>query len=80
MGVFVLGIGGFSEVEGNFLQKNQNENLQLELLNLQGQVLQQFDFKGKSLEVDLADYPIGVYLVRVFDGYHTVSKKILHQN
>lgn len=54
----------------------QNKELQLQLLNTQGQVLYQTNF-SQTLEMDLSSYPIGVYLLKVTDGFNRYTKKLL---
>jgi len=60
-----------------------SDNVSLEILDLRGQVIHRREgikwSKGFSNQVDLSNYPDGVYLLRLFDGQIWRSTKLLKQ-
>lgn len=53
----------------------QNKELQLQVLDMQGKLLYQTSFPQK-LDLDLSSYPIGVYLLKVSDGFNSHTEKL----
>jgi hypothetical protein len=61
-------------------QVTSNEIKQLDVIGMDGQIVAQIEFISYPVEVDLSNFPIGVYVVRVFDrtnGTFKVSKLLL---
>ncbi|MEZ4888434.1 MAG: T9SS type A sorting domain-containing protein [Chitinophagales bacterium] len=56
--------------------ENQSNELQLQLINTQGQILVETHFTQK-MEIDVSRYPIGVYLLKVSDGFNSYTEKLL---
>ena len=66
-----------------FIQPNKEleKNTEFDIINMQGQVvLSSLLLKGESnLELNISDFPTGVYYLRLFVDNQVVTKKILKQ-
>lgn len=60
----------------------ETTSVQLEIISVTGQVLQSFESRkslDQNYEVDLSDYPSGVYLARFVIGKEVVTTKIIRE-
>ncbi len=51
----------------------------MEILNVEGQVVKRFNFEGRMMEMELADIPTGVYIIRAKSGKEVITKTFIKQ-
>lgn len=61
------------------IEKNIDENTTLEVYNLSGQLILQKSFVGNTTQVNLTNYPKGIYLVKIIADNKVTVEKIVYQ-
>ncbi|WP_298511000.1 T9SS type A sorting domain-containing protein [uncultured Kordia sp.] len=57
--------------------ENFDGQYQVEIINFQGQKIETFEMKAPKLELDVSNLSKGVYLIKVSNGVHTHTVKLL---
>lgn len=53
--------------------------IQLEILNIHGQVVQSEEFSGGKTLIDISTLPTGLYVLQVNDGIQKITKKLVKE-
>ena len=60
-----------------FIEFNQYENSNVEILNLKGQLLKKFKLTGPKTQINIEDLSKGMYFMKILNGNQVSTKKLI---